>query len=540
MSSHSGRLNLACLVATSLWMLACGSADPLDARGESGPWPADQGDRPGGPWGDPTGTGGNGPGRNLPGPWDEGATLPEPPPGNGDPERGRWELLNGSFMSCGIPYKLWNLPVASDLVREALGEGRPPMPGRDGKNADMPYSVNVFETTDGAEVINLNCLHCHGGYFNGELVLGLGDATRDFTDGFVGAIPTGTLAGLIDSPLLGFTDAERKSTEKILQTASAINGRTVTNTIGNNPADALAAVIVEHRDPDTLAWSEEPLLKVTFYDDAGKPLQDPRFTSDPPPWWRAHKKNSLFYSALTRGDHRGTMSAAAAICVDSLEEAKRVDDLFRDIQAYVESVRAPTYPFDIDLRLADEGRALFEESCAGCHGTYANRSEDDHLDTYPNLLIPLSVIGTDPVIAEIGTKHAPGVFEIYNEMFYGKVTQLVPGDPFPGYTPPPLDGVWATGPFLHNGSVPSIEMVLNSVARPKYWKRVDYDSAHFDEHALGFPHISVPYPQANAKESERKYIYDTTLWSQSNVGHTFGDHFTPPERRAVLEYLKTL
>jgi hypothetical protein len=35
-------------------------------------------------------------------------------------------------------------------------------------------------------------------------------------------------------------------------------------------------------------------------------------------------------------------------------------------------------------------------------------------------------------------------------------------------------------------------------------------------------------------------IYDTTYWSQSNAGDTFGDHLTDAERRAVIEYLKTL
>jgi len=388
-------------------LCACGSDDTPSTGGTDGA------DNPSGDEGSQMG--------EVPeeGPWQSGAVLPAPPAGTGDPETGKWELLNGSFMSCGIPYKLWDFPVASSMVQEALGEGRPPLPGpgRDGKNADMPYSVTVFTTTDGAEVMNLNCLHCHGGYFNGELILGLGDPSRDFTDGLIGGIPAGSIDNLI--PLLGLTDAERASTEKILKTATAINGRTQTNTVGNNPADALAAVIVEHRVPETLEWSEEPLLELVFYDDDGNPRssEESRFTSDPPPWWRSHKKNSLFYAALTRGDHRGTMSAAAAICVDSVEEAERVDDLFVHIQAFVESTRAPAYPFPIDSELAKTGRALFNQDCAGCHGTYAEDPTADELDTYPNLIIPLDVIGTDPVIAELGNKHLPGVFDVYNSTF---------------------------------------------------------------------------------------------------------------------------
>jgi hypothetical protein len=116
----------------------------------------------------------------------------------------------------------------------------------------------------------------------------------------------------------------------------------------------------------------------------------------------------------------------------------------------------------------------------------------------------------------------------------------VPDDPFPGYVAPPLDGIWATAPYLHNGSVPTVELVLDSHARPDGWKRVDYDSTHFDEEALGWPFVEVPGGQADLPSSEAKHVYDTRFFSQDNGGHTFGDHLTPAERRAVLEYLKTL
>ncbi|HYD47699.1 MAG TPA: hypothetical protein VEB21_05095, partial [Terriglobales bacterium] len=139
-----------------------------------------------------------------------------------------------------------------------------------------------------------------------------------------------------------------------------------------------------------------------------------------------------------------------------------------------------------------------------------------------------------------GVVHAPQLVEWYNNSFYGEITRMVPNDPFPGYMPPPLDGIWATAPYLHNGSVPTIELVLNSQARPTYWRRIDLDSAHYDQEALGWPFLSLPYSQAEAPAAERPMIYDTTYFSQSNRGHVFGDHLSDGERRAVLEYLKTL
>ena len=59
-----------------------------------------------------------------------------------------------------------------------------------------------------------------------------------------------------------------------------------------------------------------------------------------------------------------------------------------------------------------------------------------------------------------------------------------------GYVATPLTGVWATAPYLHNGSVPTLAALLDSTTRPKYWSRKygtngSYDSNDYDEHAVG-------------------------------------------------------
>ena len=100
--------------------------------------------------------------------------------------------------------------------------------------------------------------------------------------------------------------------------------------------------------------------------------------------------------------------------------------------------------------------------------------------------------------------------------------------------------MWATGPFLHNGSVPNIALVLDSTKRPTYWRRLDFDSTHFDETNLGWPYLELGYGHDEAADDERKFIYDTTQFAHDNGGHTFGDHLTDDERNAVIEYLKTL
>ena len=98
--------------------------------------------------------GGNGSGSGPgPGPWDSGVVLPHVEQQPGDPERGRHELLHGSFMSCGIPYKLYANPVIGPLIRPAFGPASvgEPFPGREGKNADLPYALNAFTAVDKAQ-----------------------------------------------------------------------------------------------------------------------------------------------------------------------------------------------------------------------------------------------------------------------------------------------------------------------------------------------------------------------------------------------------
>jgi mono/diheme cytochrome c family protein len=469
-----------------------------------------------------------------------GVQLTAEPQEVGDAANGRALLLAGDFMTCGVPYKLWAQGGAfPDVIAAGFGgtADAPRLPERTGNNADLPYFLNAFSAPDGAEVINGNCLMCHGGTFDGELVIGLGNATADFTNG-AGGGPTNV--PLTDPILdaLGFDDAEKSQIRTLVARAAILGPQTRMRTVGQNPAEILAIILIAHRDRDTLAWSDTPVIPVDFVDAGGMPLPDPApaLTSDPPPWWRVHKKNALFYNGMARGDHRATMALATSVCVDSTERAAEVDAMFRDIQAFVKSVRAPAYARTVDDTLAATGRTIFERDCGICHGTYAEQDADE---TYPNLLIPLAVVGTDPVVAEAGVVHAPEIFDWYNQTPYGDVTRMVPNDPFPGYMPPPLDGIWATAPFLHNGSVPTVALLLNSRARPTYWRRVDLDSTNFDEEALGWPWLATDAP-STLPEDERTFVYDTTVWSQSNAGHPFGDHLTDEERRAVIEYLKTL
>src|SRR5262249_51961502 len=160
------------------------------------------------------------------------------------------------------------------------------------------------------------------------------------------------------------------------------------------------------------------------YGDDGAEIVNPILTSDPPPWWRVKKKSALFYNGMARGQHRGTEEIATLACVDSVAEARRVDAIFRDIQAYVRTVPQPRWRRRVDPVMAAEGKELFEDHCSCCHGSYAADASDDAHDWYPDLIVPLAEIGTDPVVAKIGA-WAPQVKRWYDQSLYAEVTPAV-------------------------------------------------------------------------------------------------------------------
>jgi hypothetical protein len=467
-----------------------------------------------------------------------GAFLPAEPQADGDPALGRTLLVEGDYMTCGAPYDLWNNGITRPIIAGGYGgnANAPRLPGRTGKNADLPFFLTAFTAPDGTDVINANCLMCHGGVFDGQLQVGLGNATADFTKGAGGGATDVPLTDdLLD--LLGLDDVERAQLRLIGARGAVLGPRSKMRTIGMNPAEIFAgrphgpprsryARVERHGGHAVQRARRRRRADRRSADDVGSAAVVARPQEERALLQRHGARRSPRYDGARNVGLRRRRRAGAG-------RRRRVPahpGLLEDAPPARVSAR------DRPGARREGSTDLRRATAAGCHGHYAARDEDE---TYPNLLIPLDVIGTDPVVANAGVVHSPELVDWYNASFYGGVTRMVPNDPFPGYMPPPLDGIWATAPFLHNGSVPTIELVLNSHARPTYWKRKDLDSTHFDEDALGWPWESTG-PQADAPEDEQKLIYDTTYWSQSNAGHPFGDHLTDAQRRAVIEYLKTL
>ena len=120
----------------------------------------------------------------------------------------------------------------------------------------------------------------------------------------------------------------------------------------------------------------------------------------------------------------------------------------------------------------------------------------------------------------------------FNNSWFTKGDHPARLEPFEGYIAPPLDGIWITAPYLHNGSVPTLEALLNSKIRPRYWSR-DFGHPEYDYEHIGWKFKTEAQPNGTK-------VYNTDLKGYGNYGHYFGDVLTEEERKAVLEYLKTL
>lgn len=418
----------------------------------------------------------------------------------GNADSGYQYIITGDYVKSGLPLSLYNL---------AFKKERTNILNREGDNAEVRYDFNVVKAYNDENIFVPNCFQCHADVFDGNLVIGLGSSTGDFTADQ--KLNSKTLEKLLMT-YLKLNPKKYEAAKEFVTVGQVISDQLFTEVVGTNPADRLAAVLVAHRDPLTLAWNDKSSIEIS------KQV----IPSDVPAWWLLKKKNAMFYNGFGRGDFGKFLMGSTLLTIRDTIHAKNVDAHMPDVLAYIYSIQPPKYPKPIDEKLAKQGKIVFEDNCARCHGSNGQ---------YPNLLIPQSTIGTDSLLNKSNYQYSD-MIEWYNKSWFSKGDHPAKLTPFNGYIAPPLDGVWITAPYLHNGSVPTIEAVLDSKLRPTYWTR-NFDATEYDYEKLGWKFQTLAVPG-------NKYVYNTTLPGYGKYGHTFGDHLTDTERKAVIEYLKTL
>ncbi len=434
---------------------------------------------------------------------DENKPVPIPytaqRPGNA--AEGYKYLTTGDYLKSGIPYGLFKLASGGRRVNDL---------DRTGDNKDINYDFTAVKAPNGQLVVAPNCLQCHAQVFDGQLYVGLGNSTIDFSIGQTAP----KVASFFLKRIIALNGRNQEAANSFLQGTGALAGKLTTRVRGVNAADHLAGILAAHRDPATFKWSNKPMM------DIPKEV----IPTDVPAWWLLKKKNAMFYNGFGRGDFGRFLMASNLLTVSDTTEAREVYSHFNDVLAFLYHIEPPKYPKPIDRQLAASGKALFNKNCSKCHGEYGP------ISTYPNLLIPANIIKTDSALYKANYS-SPAVIEWFNKSWFAMGENPARLVPYNGYIAPPLDGVWITAPYLHNGSVPTLEGVLNTKARPTHWSR-NFNKPEYDYAQVGWKHIVHAKP--------KRKTYNTTVNGYGNYGHYFGDKLNNEERKAVIEYLKTL
>jgi cytochrome c553 len=129
---------------------------------------------------------------------------------------------------------------------------------------------------------------------------------------------------------------------------------------------------------------------------------------------------------------------------------------------------------------------------------------------------------------EAGTRGQPAMQQRLSECMTAK-------DDLLAYKARPLTGIWATAPYLHDGSVPTLyDLLLPAAQRPKTFFT---GTREFDPVRIGY--LTTP-------SADNDFLFETQAASgdakpgNSNSGHEFGTTLNEDQRKALIEYLKTL
>jgi hypothetical protein len=203
-------------------------------------------------------------------------------------------------------------------------------------------------------------------------------------------------------------------------------------------------------------------------------------------------------------------------------------ELFDTVKAWMLAQPPPKFPFAVDAALAKRGEDLYDGHCLECHGT-------NWQGTYKEDVVAVEVVKTDP---DRANAFAKGFAEKGNALHFPEVNVV---DTMGGYVAVQHDGVWARPPFLHNGSVPSVKWLLTAPEdRPKIFylgRDIPYSAEDVGDECRETIEDGV---KACAAPASGLFRFDTRQQGRTNVGHLFGTKLSPDEKRALLEYVKTL
>jgi mono/diheme cytochrome c family protein len=243
---------------------------------------------------------------------------------------------------------------------------------------------------------------------------------------------------------------------------------------------------------------------------------------------RKDKKMELHWDGNNPSLDERNLSAAlgAGVTPKSVDHKaiERVADWLLDL-------RPPASPHRPDPGTVARGRARYMTACAACHGYQGEGG---------GYVFEGANLGKVEPIAKVATDR--GRLDSYTEAFRQRqLAELFAGTPYQfkyfvktdGYANQPLDGLWLRGPYLHNGSVPTLrDLLAPPAARPAAFVRgIDL----LDGRNGGFVSPSCTPGQ----RPPQGFCYDTRVSGNGNGGHDYGTTLSAAEKDDLIAYLLT-
>lgn len=330
--------------------------------------------------------------------------------------------------------------------------------------------------------------------------------------------------------------------------------------LGLDTSLAQVSLSLARRNPDALASKNSYYEKHPRYDY----LQEEPADSKPAVWWNVKYKNRwLSDGSVVSGNPIYTNilwnEIGRGVDLIKLEEwLENNKQVIAELTTAVFSSEAPRFTdffseTDVDLRAAQRGEKVFNELCSRCHGTYEKNwslptSEEMSLTEriktfqvhYPKQT-KVKDVGTDPY-RYLGMKS----LERLNDLEISRKNDIEI-QAQKGYVPPPLVGIWARWPYMHNNSIPSLcELLKPSAQRIKifYQGPANDKKTDFDKHCNGYP---LPEKVPSSWKMRKELRYDTNKKGMGNFGHDEGifmengqDLLSLDEKRDLIKFLQTL
>lgn len=430
--------------------------------------------------------------------------------------------------------------------------------------ATIPLGMTIGKAThNGHDYLALSCLSCHATIVGTNLVPGVYNTHRDptivNTVSRITQVPSnawisaglgirGLLQGEVNLPLDVLDSGDIQVAKSLEQGNNMIfepiynHTEGLTNVAHNDASASGVLPLLMGKDMDDWYYSSPTFAEFLARKNLIKRI--PVYV--PSTWWLARYRGVHTSRRLhDPGDKDGFVALWTAFFSwppfgneHTMSWAERKKKMYA-LEAYMNQIKSPEFPKTIDKDLAEAGYNTYHtEGCSRCHGSF-RKSEDKYILDYN---IEKSWFPIDKIKVSSDSVRTMSWFftDTIRKHLLNMSAYIADGggikDPGMFIEAPPLVGLWATAPYLHNHSVPNLYQVLNSKVRPDVWEQ-DRDQFAYDYDNVGIKHKEIVGPYKSSR-----YIYDTKIpnLGMSNKGHIFGDKLTDFERYAIIEFLKTL